>query len=42
MLLQVPNRYTVPLTQGIDINDLIRGDGSMFETDLNDMGKDNL
>lgn len=33
----VPNRYTVPLTQGIDINDLIRGDGSMFETDLNDM-----
>lgn len=37
----VPNRYTVPLKQGIDINDLIQGDGSMFETDLSNMGKDN-
>ena len=37
--LQVPNRYTVPLRQGIDINDLIQGDGTMFETDLDNMGK---
>lgn len=30
----VPNRYTVPLRQGIDLQDLITGDGTMFETDL--------
>lgn len=35
---QVPNRYTVPLRRGIDINDLVQGDGTMFETDLDSMG----
>lgn len=30
----VPNRYTVPLRQGIDLHDLVSGDGTMFETDL--------
>ncbi|KAJ7378740.1 Inactive peptidyl-prolyl cis-trans isomerase fkbp6 [Desmophyllum pertusum] len=33
----VPNRYTVPLRQAIDINDLVQGDGTMFETDLDNM-----
>ncbi|XP_078363308.1 inactive peptidyl-prolyl cis-trans isomerase FKBP6-like isoform X2 [Oculina patagonica] len=33
----VPNRYTVPLREGIDINDLVQGDGTMFETDLDNM-----
>lgn len=30
----VPSRYTVPLREGIDFNDLVQGDGTMFETDL--------
>ena len=38
-LLKVPNRYTVPLRQGIDLQDLITGDGTMFETDLDNYGE---
>lgn len=37
-LLKVPNRYTVPLRQGIDLRD-ITGDGTMFETDLDNYGE---
>jgi len=37
--LKVPNRYTVPLRQGIDLQDLITGDGTMFETDLDNYGE---
>ncbi|KAK2574428.1 FK506-binding protein 6 [Acropora cervicornis] len=33
----VPSRYTVPLREGIDFNDLVQGDGTMFETDLANM-----
>lgn len=39
LLLKVPNRYTVPLREGIDLHDLVQGDGTMFETDLENMGK---
>ena len=38
-LFKVPSRYTVPLRQGIDIQDLVQGDGTMFETDLENMGE---
>ena len=38
-LLKVPNRYKVPLRQEIDLQDLISGDGTMFETDLDNYGE---
>lgn len=33
----MPSRYTVPLREGIDFRDLVQGDGTMFETDLDNM-----
>ena len=39
LLLKVPSRYTVPLREGIDFHDLVQGDGTMFETDLDNMGE---
>ena len=38
-LNQMPSRYTVPLREGIDFRDLVQGDGTMFETDLDNMGR---
>ena len=35
----MPSRYTVPLREGIDFRDLVQGDGTMFETDLDNMGR---